>query len=61
MATREQWLIRRLKETAKDVLLMAATGNMPDSFWYTDKRILRACAALKWEPGSARQWAREHI
>jgi hypothetical protein len=51
------YLVKRLKESAKDVLMMAASGGMPDSFWMTDKRIERACATLKWTPEKAREWA----
>lgn len=42
---------------AKDVLEVAACGGMPDSYWHTDARILRACVALGWTPVEAREWA----
>lgn len=34
------------QQLATDVLSMAASGNMPDSYWHTDRRIFRACQAL---------------
>lgn len=45
-------------QAAKDVLTMAASGGMPDTFWQTDSRISRACAVLQVSPECARRWAR---
>lgn len=45
------------KRLAKDILSMAASGGMPDSFWSTDQRIQRACKILGWHPYVAREWA----
>jgi hypothetical protein len=44
---------------AMDVLSMAASGSMPDSYWHTDSRITRALATLTWSVEQAQQWARE--
>lgn len=46
---------------AKDVLTMAATGGMPNTFWYTDERIARACEALGWNRREARTWAQQWL
>lgn len=43
------------EQLARDVLSMAATGGMPDSFWLTDTRIERACAVLGLSPAEARE------
>jgi hypothetical protein len=43
------------KALAKDVLTMAGLGSMPDSYWLTDRRILRACRVLGITPEKARQ------
>lgn len=48
------------EKLAKDVLSMAASGGMPDSFWQTDSRIGRACQVLNMTPDAARQWAQQH-
>lgn len=49
---------RRLnRRLAKDVLIIAALGGMPDSYWLTDARIKRACKVLDWTPEKARTWA----
>ena len=45
---------------AHDVLSMAASGEMPDTFWQTDQRVLRACEALDISPENARNWAQEN-
>jgi hypothetical protein len=48
---------KQVKRLAKDVLLMAASGGMPDSYWHTDSRIKRACKVLGWTADQARSWA----
>lgn len=45
-------------QLAIDVLTLAADGGMPDTFWHTDSRVQRACAALRWTPDEAREWVR---
>jgi hypothetical protein len=47
-------------QLAKDVLTMAANGGMPDSYWYTDRRIKRALKVLGWTPAYGLQWAEQH-
>lgn len=47
-------------QLARSVLVVAAIGKMPDTFWFTDSRILLACDVLEWNPAQARQWARAH-
>lgn len=61
MASQETYLLRRLKETAKDVLVLAALGGMPDTYWQTDRRIKRACNVLGWTPEKARRWAEAKV
>jgi hypothetical protein len=46
------------KRLARDVLVIAALGGMPDTFWGTDSRIARASATLGWSVEEAREWAR---
>jgi hypothetical protein len=46
---------------AKDVLICQALGGMPDTFWMTDTRTLRACVVLGVSPVAARRWARWRI
>jgi hypothetical protein len=38
---------------AVDVLSMAVVGGMPGSYWYTDRRVLRACEVLGVTPEEA--------
>lgn len=45
------------KALARSVLVMAANGGMPDSFWNTDTRIALACDTLGWSIYEARKWA----
>jgi hypothetical protein len=47
------------EQLAKDVLVMAANGGMPDSYWFSDTRIKRARAVLGWSAERARTWANE--
>jgi hypothetical protein len=49
-STTDQELVKIL---AQDVLAMAYAAEMPDSYWKTDRRILRACEVLGMEPGDA--------
>lgn len=42
---------------AWDVLSLALTGGMPDSYWLTDQRITRACEALGMDASEARDAA----
>lgn len=46
-----------IEDIAKDVLSLAATAGMPDTYWATDHRIDRACTVLGWTPNEAREWA----
>lgn len=46
---------------AKDVLVMAALGGMPYTFWLTDSRISRARRVLEWSPTEAYEWAHKEI
>ena len=39
---------------ARDVLSIAQAGGMPDSYWTTDIRIIRACAILGTDPATAK-------
>lgn len=50
-----------LRQTARDVLTMAANGGMPDTYWHTDSRIQRACKVLGIGPNEARAWAYENM
>jgi hypothetical protein len=45
------------EDLARDVLMMAALGGMPDTYWHSDVRIKRACTVLGYTPDAARQWA----
>jgi hypothetical protein len=42
---------------ARDILLMAADGGMPDTFWQSDARIARAVLTLSTTVEAAREWA----
>jgi hypothetical protein len=42
-----------------DVLTMAYTGGMPDTYWQTDVRIYRACRVLEIKPEEAQAIARK--
>lgn len=42
---------------ARCVLIMAAAGGMPDSFWLSDTRIALAADTLGLTPIEARTWA----
>lgn len=61
MADQETYLLRRLGEMAEDVLVRAALGGMPDTYWSTDSRIKRACSTLGWTPDKARKWAQNQV
>lgn len=43
------------EQLARDILTMAYDGGMPDTFWSTDRRILRACEVLGVNIGAAAQ------
>lgn len=43
------------KQLAQDVISMAQSGGMPDSWWLTDTRIARACKVLGITPEKARE------
>lgn len=45
--------IPSLEDLARDVISLAQTGGMPESFWSTDSRIARACTVLGVEPEEA--------
>lgn len=45
---------------AKSVLVIAALGGMPDTYWLIDSRIALACRVLGWTPTNARTWAHEN-
>lgn len=47
-------------DQARNVLSIAASGGMPDTFWQTDSRILSACKVLSLTPTEAREWAEEN-
>lgn len=47
----------QMRALARDLLVIAAFGQMPDSYWLTDSRIARACKAIGWTPEHARAWA----
>lgn len=51
--------MRERAKLAKDVLMLAAIGGMPDSYWETDRRIGRACKALGWTRTKAYAWAQK--
>ena len=44
-------------QLARDVLTMAASGGMPDTYWHSDTRISRACEVLGITPDQAREMA----
>lgn len=52
---------------AIDLLTIAHVAGMPDTYWQTDARIARACAALKdtgpieVTPTNVRQWVADHF
>ena len=48
---------RTRRQLAKDVLTMAATGCMPDTYWWTDQRIQRAIEVLDVPVPVAKRWA----
>jgi hypothetical protein len=48
----------RADQIARDALMLAAIGRMPDEFWLTDRRVGRACAQLGWTRTKARGWAK---
>lgn len=50
----------RVRQHAKDVLLLAASAGMPDTFWWTDSRVQRAIATLDTNVYAARRWAEHH-
>lgn len=50
----------QLHEQARNVLSIAASCGMPDTFWQTDSRILSACKVLSLTPTEARLWAEEN-
>lgn len=56
----ERELQTNLRQAARDVLTMAANGDMPDTYWHTDSRIQRACKVLGIRSDEARTWAEEH-
>lgn len=43
------------QQLAEDILTLAADGGMPDSYWSTDQRMLRACEVLKITPKEAQK------
>lgn len=53
--------VKQLKQQARNVLIMAALGGMPDTYWQTDRRIASACEVLGWKPEQAREWARNEV
>lgn len=55
MATSER------EDLAMDVLTMAYFGGMPDTYWHTDSRILRACRVLGIEVQQAKAFAEEAV
>jgi hypothetical protein len=44
---------------AKDVLMMARIGGMPDTYWHSDSRITRARSELGWTVEQAMVWTNE--
>lgn len=48
---------RNSEEQARNVLSMAASGGMPDTFWQSDRRIASACKVLGWTVEEGREWA----
>jgi hypothetical protein len=48
-------------QLAKDVVTLARTGMMPDRYWLTDQRILRACAVLGLPPDEARELSKTWV
>jgi hypothetical protein len=42
------------RQAAEDVITLAFQGGMPEHYWSTDKRILRACEILGITPDLAR-------
>jgi hypothetical protein len=49
------------EDLARSVLVIAACGRMPDTFWETDARIVLACQVLDWDYNRARDWARDNL
>ena len=58
MTTPKLNTVETTERLAKAVLVMAADGGMPDTFWAQDSRIELACEVLAWTPEKAREWAR---
>ncbi|GAB2732999.1 hypothetical protein [Nocardioides pakistanensis] len=48
----------RSRAAAHDVLDLAEAGRMPETFWATDSRVLRACEILGITPAAAREGVR---
>jgi hypothetical protein len=46
-------------QLARDVLTLAAVAGMPDSYWWTDKRVVRACKVLGLTAEDGREWAEQ--
>lgn len=59
LARSPSWSIAH--QHALDVLTMAETGGMPDTYWATDGRITRARATLKLTVAGARSLARRQV
>lgn len=49
--------LERGRDHARDVLVLAAAASVPDTYWHTDSRILRACETLGLTPDDARTFA----
>lgn len=47
-------------DLARSVLIMASLGDMPDSFWHSDRRIGQALYMLGWTVDDGRNWAADH-
>jgi hypothetical protein len=45
-----------LEQLASDILRLAGDGGMPETFFYTDPRIGRACEVLGLTPTEACNW-----
>lgn len=44
------------RQLAKDLFAIAAAGGMPNTYWFTDRRIKRACEVLKITPYVAQRY-----
>lgn len=50
-----------MDDLAKCVIMIAALGGMPGTFFQTDSRVALACSTLGWTTYEAQEWAEREI